>query len=96
MSAIPSLPATLPEPVAYALLRAAEVTSGAEIGFCLFSDILAEMHKAAEAGKPAEAGDVAAWREQIEWLLEHLSRDLDALRGDVLATGVKRGRAGGP
>ncbi len=94
MSALPSSTATLPEAVFYALVRTDEVTTGASICLSIMSGILAEMREAAKAEKPVDSNDVDAWREQLEWLIEHLSSDLDALRCDVFATGIRR-RAGG-
>ena len=95
MSAMPPSTATLPEPVFYALVRTDEVTAGASICFSIMSGILAEMRDAAKAEQPIDANDVDAWQEQLEWLLESLSSDLAALRGDLVATGIERRREGG-
>ena len=89
MSAMPSLAARLPEPVFYALARAAEVTTGASTCLSIMSGILNQVQAAAKGGRDLDPGDVDAWREQLEWLLEQLASDLDALRSDVLATGIR-------
>ena len=91
MSALPSLSATLPAPVHTALVMTAVFIPSADTCLSIASGILHEMREAAapDDDEPVDSATVAGWQERLEWLLGHLEADLDRLREDVKASGVR-------